>query len=253
MLTSLERAKRNGAKIVSINPLPETGNFRFKNPQDFKNPFTAVGGGTRLSDLWLPVKVNGDLALFKGIMKEMLAAEDQEPGSVFDHDFITKYTAGFEPLIDSIRAAPWEPVLASSGLTREQIRQAAQIAMDAKSLICCWAMGLTQHRNAVATLREIVNFLVLRGNIGRAGAGACPVRGHSNVQGDRTMGIWERPSPEFLDGLETAFGIPMPRENGFDVVNSIRRMRDGDVRVFVGLGGNFISAVSDTSVAEAAI
>ncbi len=253
MLTSLERAKRNGAKIVSINPLPETGNFRFKNPQDFKNPFTAVGGGTRLSDLWLPVKVNGDLALFKGIMKEMLAAEDQEPGSVFDNDFITKYTAGFEPLIDSIRAAPWEPILASTGLTREQIRQAAQIAMDAKSLICCWAMGLTQHRNAVATLREIVNFLLLRGNIGRPGAGACPVRGHSNVQGDRTMGIWERPSPRLLDSLAERYHFEPPRAIGTDVVDTIKAMHRGHIKVFFAMGGNFLSATPDTELTAEAL
>ena len=253
MLTSLERAKRNGAKIVSINPLPETGNFRFKNPQDFKNPFTAVGGGTRLSDLWLPVKVNGDLALFKGIMKEMLAVEDQEPGSVFDHDFITKYTAGFEPLIDSIRAAPWEPILASSGLTREQIRQTAQIAMDATRLICCWAMGLTQHRNAVATLREIVNFLLLRGNIGRPGAGVCPVRGHSNVQGDRTMGIWERPSPRLLDSLAERYHFEPPRAVGTDVVDTIKAMHRGHIKVFFAMGGNFLSATPDTELTAEAL
>jgi molybdopterin-dependent oxidoreductase alpha subunit len=253
MLTSLERAKRNGAKIVSINPLPETGNFRFKNPQDFKNPFTAVGGATRISDLWLPVKVNGDLALFKGIMKEMLVAEDQVPGSVFDHNFITKYTTGFEPLIDSIRAAAWEPILASSGLTREQIRQAAKIAMGARSLICCWAMGLTQHRNAVATLREIVNFLLLRGNIGRPGAGACPVRGHSNVQGDRTMGIWERPSPRLLDSLAERYHFEPPRAVGTNVVDTIKAMHRCQIKVFFALGGNFLSATPDTEFTAEAL
>ena len=253
MLTSLQRAKQHGAKIVSINPLPETGNFRFKNPQDFKNPVTAIGGGTRLSDLWLPVKVNGDLALFKGIMKEMLMAEDQKPGSVFDHDFITKYTAGFEPFIDSLRTAHWEPILASSGLTRDQIRQAAQIAMAAKNIICCWAMGLTQHRNAVATLRETVNFLLLCGNIGRPGAGACPVQGHSNVQGDRTMGIWERPSPQLLDKLAERYQFEPPRRAGTDVVETIKAMHRGRIKVFFGLGGNFLSATPDTEFTAEAL
>jgi molybdopterin-dependent oxidoreductase alpha subunit len=257
MLTSLEQAKRHGAKIVSINPLPETGNFRFKDPQGFKNPITAVratfGGGTRLSDLWLPVKVNGDLALFKGIMKEMLAAEDQMPGSILDHDFITKYTAGFEPFIDSLRVAPWEPILASSGLTRDQIRQTAHIAINAKSIICCWAMGLTQHRNAVATLREIVNFLLLRGNIGRPGAGACPVHGHSNVQGDRTMGIWERPSPKLLDRLAERYHFEPPREVGTDVVDTIKAMHRGRIKVFFAMGGNFLSATPDTEFTAAAL
>jgi molybdopterin-dependent oxidoreductase alpha subunit len=257
MLTSLERAKEHGAKIVSINPLPETGNFRFKNPQDFKNPITAVtttfGSGTQLSDLWLPVRINGDLALFKGIMKEMLTAEDREPGSVLDHDFITRYTAGFEPFIDSLRTAPWEPILASSALTRDQIRQTAQIAMNAKSIICCWAMGLTQHRNAVATLREIVNFLLLRGNIGRPGAGACPVGGHSNVQGDRTMGIGERPSSELLDQLTERYHFEPPREAGTDVVDTIKAMHRGRIKVFFAMGGNFLSATPDTDFTAEAL
>jgi molybdopterin-dependent oxidoreductase alpha subunit len=253
MLASLERAKRNGAKIVSINPLPETGNLRFKNPHDFKNPITAIGGGIRLSDLWLPVKVNGDLALFKGIMKEMLAAEDQQPESVFDHDFITKYTTGFGSFIDSLRTAPWEPILASSGLTRDQIRQAAQVAMNTNSIICCWAMGLTQHRNAVATLREIINFLLLRGNIGRPGAGACPVHGHSNVQGDRTMGIWERPSPELLDRLAERYHFEPPREAGTDVVDTIKAMHRSRIKVFCAMGGNFLSAAPDTEFTAEAL
>jgi molybdopterin-dependent oxidoreductase alpha subunit len=257
MLASLESAKRNGAKIVSINPLPETGNFRFTNPQDFKNPATAVtatfGGGTRLSDLWLPVKVNGDLALFKGIMKEMLAAEDQRSGSVLDYDFIAKFTAGFEPFIDSLRAAPWEAILASCGLTRDQIRQTAQIAMGAKRIICCWGVGLTQHRNAVATLKEIVNFLLLRGNIGRPGTGPCCVGGHSNVQGDRTMGICERPLPEFLDKLAEHYRFEPPRAPGTDVVDTIKAMHRGRIKVLFAMGGNFLSAAPDTELTAEAL
>ena len=206
MLTALEPAKENGAKIISVNPFPEVGNFRFKNPnpQSFKNP---AGGGReifrrralQLSDPWLQVKINGDLALFKGLMKELLEEERKSPGNIFDQSSspntrrVTRFVGALEWLVAEI--------LESSGLTRDQIRAAADIVLGSRNVICCWAMGLTQHKNSVATIREVVNFLLLRGNIGRAGAGVCPVRGHSNVQGDRTMGIWEKPTPLFLEKL----------------------------------------------------
>ncbi len=262
MLTSLQRAKsgRNGspgAKIVSINPLPEVGNFRFKNPQDLKNPVKAVemlaGSGTHLSDLWLPVRINGDVAALQGIMKEMLAAEDARPGSVFDLDFIREYTAGFDSFIAALRTASWDDILAGSGLTREQIRAAAEIAMSSKRIICCWAMGLTQHPNAVATIQEVMNFLLLGGNIGRPGAGPCPVRGHSNVQGDRTMGIWERMSDRFLDRLDAEFCFSSPRAHGKDTVEAIKAMHEGGIRFFFGLGGNFLSATPDTEYTARAL
>ncbi|MEP6821094.1 MAG: FdhF/YdeP family oxidoreductase [Chthoniobacterales bacterium] len=262
MLSSLQSAKRRGndgtgAKIVSINPMPEIGNFRFKNPQDLKNPLRVpgfvLGKGTELSDLWLPLRINGDVAVFKGMMKEMLAAEDARPGTVFDFDFIREYTAGYEGFIADLRAASWDDILASSGLTREKIRAAAEIAMKAKRIICCWAMGLTQHRNAVGTIQEILNFLLLGGNIGRPGTGPCPVRGHSNVQGDRTMGIWERMSEPFLQKLDDEFGFTSPREHGFDVVESIKQMHRGEVRVFMAMGGNFLSATPDTEYTAKAL
>jgi molybdopterin-dependent oxidoreductase alpha subunit len=262
MLTSLERAKQTredhpGAKIVSINPLPEVGNSRFKNPQDLKSPHRAAavffGGGTKLSDLWLPVRINGDVAVLKGIMKEMLDAEDNQPGSVFDHEFIRDYTAGIGEFIADLRATTWDDILTSSGVTRDQIRAAAEIAMQSKRIICCWAMGLTQHRNAVATIQEIVNFLLLGGNIGRRGAGPCPVRGHSNVQGDRTMGIWERMNEKFLGELGAEFGFEPPREDGTDTVETIKQMHDGQVRVFIGMGGNFLSATPDTEFTARAL
>src|SRR5437762_605712 len=148
----------------------------------------------------------------------MLAAEERNPGTVFDHDFIRAYTFGFDAFIADLRAASWDDILVSSGVSREQIRAAAEIAMQAKRIICCWAMGLTQQRNAVATIQEIINFLLLGGNIGRAGAGPCPVRGHSNVQGDRTMGVWERMSDSFLEKLGREFGFNPPREHGTDTV-----------------------------------
>jgi molybdopterin-dependent oxidoreductase alpha subunit len=251
MLTTLEAAKARGCKIVSINPLPEVGNFRFKNPQDFKNPLRALpalfGKGTSLSDLWLPVRINGDLALFQGIMKEMLAGEERQPGSVFDHEFIREHTTGFEAFIDDLGRASWEKICAGCGVERAQIREAAEIAMRSKRIIACWAMGLTQHKNAVATIQAVMNFLLLGGHIGRPGAGPCPVRGHSNVQGDRTMGIWERMNDGFLDKLGAEFGFAPPRDHGTDTVETLKAMRDGQIKVFFALGGNFLSATPDTN------
>ena len=262
MLTSLQRAKQArenhpGAKIVSINPLPEVGNFRFKNPQDLKNPLRAgavlFGDGTKLSDLWLPVRINGDVAVLKGIMKEMLADEAGRPTAIFDHEFIRNYTAGFDQFVADLRATSWDDILVSSGVTRSQIRAAAEIAMASKRIICCWAMGLTQHKNAVATIQEIINFLLLGGNIGRSGAGPCPVRGHSNVQGDRTMGIWEQMNEKFMTKLSHEFGFAPPREHGTDTVATIKQMHEGEICVFVGMGGNFLSATPDTEYTAKAL
>ena len=262
MLSSLQEAKRGrdgkpGAKIVSINPMPEVGNFRFKNPQDMKNPLripgVLFGPGLELSDLWLPIRINGDVAVMKGIMKEMLAEERKNPGTVFDHDFIDSYTVGFANFIESLEAASWEDILVSSGVTREMIRAAAEIAMKSKRIICCWAMGLTQHKNAVGSIQEIMNFLFLGGHIGRVGAGPCPVRGHSNVQGDRTMGIWERMNDSFMEKLGKEFGFIPPADHGADVVESIKLMHRGEIKVFIALGGNFLSATPDTEYTAAAL
>lgn len=262
MLTSLQRAKvarKDGtsAKIVSINPLPEVGNFHFKNPQDLKSvkraPSIVLGKGAALSDLWLPVRINGDMAVLKGIMKEMLAAEDARPGAVFDHAFIREHTVGFEEFIAALRAASWQEILASSGLSREQIRAAAEIAIGAKRIICCWAMGLTQHKNAVGTIQEVMNFLLLGGNIGRPGAGPCPVRGHSNVQGDRTMGIWEKMGGAFMERLGREFGFTPPTKHGADTVEAIKMMYEGKIRAFIGMGGNFLSATPDTEYTARAL
>jgi molybdopterin-dependent oxidoreductase alpha subunit len=257
MLTSLESAKRKGCRIVSINPLPETGNFRFKNPQDFMNPLKAVptllGQGTRLSDLWLPVRVGGDMAVLKGIIKEMLEAEARNPGAVLDQKFIREKTAGFAEFKKRIDATSWEGILHAGGLAREQIAAAAEIAIKAKKIICCWAMGLTQQAEAVATIQEIVNFLLLGGNIGRPGAGACPVRGHSNVQGDRTMGIWERMDEKFHAALDREFAFTSPRQHGLDVVQTIKAMHEGRVKVFFAMGGNFLSATPDTEFTARAL
>jgi molybdopterin-dependent oxidoreductase alpha subunit len=250
MLAALEAAKRRGATIVSVNPLPEVGVERFKNPQDFLNPLKALktlaGDGARLADLWLQPRIGGDLALFKGIMKEMLEVEEARPGTVFDAEFIAQHTAGLEALLVDLRATSWDQIVEACGVDRAQIRSAAEIAIRVKATICCWAMGLTQQPNAVETIQQVVNLLLLRGNIGRPGAGVCPVRGHSNVQGDRTMGIFERMPDWWLDRLDAEFGITSPRAHGLDTVDAIRAMHEGRLRVFVAMGGNFLSATPDT-------
>jgi molybdopterin-dependent oxidoreductase alpha subunit len=250
MLTTLETAKRGGASIVAVNPLPEAGLLRFKNPQ---RPGGVVGRGTLLADQFLQIRLGGDGALFGAVSRRLLEAEDAAPGTVLDRAFLQEHTTGFEAFAAHIRTLSDDDVRAATGLADAEIDELATRVMRARKIIVCWAMGLTQHRDAVATIREVVNFLLLRGNIGRPGAGVCPVRGHSNVQGDRTMGIHERPPARFLDALEAEFGVPVPRAYGLDVVNAIRAMRDGRVSVFVGMGGNFVAATPDSAVTERAI
>ena len=243
MLTELQKAARNGCKIVSVNPLPETGMIRFKNPQE---PLSLLTRGTPIACLHLPVRVNGDVALLKGLMKELLEADRQSGGQVLAHDFITHHTEGFAELTRDLDAESWDAIVEGSGVSRELIHEAAEIARTSERMICCWAMGITQHRNGVANVQSIANFALLRGQIGRRGAGLCPVRGHSNVQGDRTVGIWERMSDTFLEALGKEFGFQPPRQHGLDTVRTIAAMHDGRVKVFVGLGGNFLAATPDT-------
>jgi len=260
MMTHLERAKKNGAKIIAINPMPEPGFMEVvnPNPQEYRNPlrFAAnmlLNKGTPISDLWLPVRVNGDMAVMRGMMKEMLDEEERRPGRVFDREFIEQYTVGFDAFVRHLRATPWDVITEASGLTREQIRHAAHIAMDSKSIITCWAMGLTQHKNAVATIQEIMNFHLLGGHIGRPGAGPCPVRGHSNVQGDRTMGIWERITETFRNKLGAEFHFAPPRDPGTDTVETIKQMHAGKIQFFLGMGGNFLAASPDTEYTAEAL
>ena len=250
MLSTLEEAKTAGASIVSVNPLPEAGLMRFKNPQ---KPSGLVGGGTQLSDQFLQIRVNGDLALFQALGRLLLDAESTAPGSVLDSEFIAEHTSGFQEYCQHLRRLSWDDVLESTGLQRDEIQELADRLAAAERVIVCWAMGLTQHKNSVATIREIVNVLLLGGHLGRPGAGVCPVRGHSNVQGDRTMGIWEKPSAAFLDALRDQFGFEPPRNHGYDVVETIRAMRDGRVKVFFAVGGNFVAASPDTTVTAAAV
>ncbi|HSE32978.1 MAG TPA: FdhF/YdeP family oxidoreductase [Pyrinomonadaceae bacterium] len=250
MLSSLQRAKLNGAMLVHINPLPEAGMTRFKHPQDV---IGLVGGGTQLADLFLQVRINGDVALLKGISKAVLAEEERKPGSVLDQKFITNQTQGFVDFSAALRGVSWPEIVAQSGVAQEQIEAAAKIFVESDRTIFCWAMGLTQHRNAVANIQEIVNLMLLRGQLGEPGAGLCPVRGHSNVQGDRTMGIWERPTAVFLDRLGAEFGFEPPRDHGYDTVRAIEAMHSGVAKTFFALGGNFLSATPDTEFTAQAL
>jgi len=250
MLSELEKAARNGCKIVSVNPLAETGLIRFKNPQ---NPLRLLGPGTPIASLFLPVRINGDVALLKGIMKAMLEEDRQQGGRILAHDFIAQYTEGFDALRADLEAESWTRIVESSGVSRELIREACAIACASERTIFCWAMGITQHENGVANVQSIANLALLRGQIGRRGAGLCPVRGHSNVQGDRTVGIWEKMSAEFIAALGKEFGFTPPQEHGTDAVKTIRAMHDGRIKVFVGLGGNFLSAAPDTQFTAQAL
>ncbi|WP_327356855.1 FdhF/YdeP family oxidoreductase [Streptomyces sp. NBC_01304] len=244
MLSALEKAKAGGAKIITVNPLPEAGMERFKNPQTPQGMLK----GTALTDLFLQIRLGGDQALFRLLNKLILQTE----GAV-DELFVREHTHGYEEFRAAAAQADWDETLTATGLTREAIDEALRMILASRRTVVCWAMGLTQHKHAVPTIREVVNFLLLRGNIGRPGAGVCPVRGHSNVQGDRTMGIFERPAPAFLDALEKEFGFAPPRHHGLDVVRSIRALRDGEAKVFFAMGGNFVAASPDTEVTEAAM
>lgn len=250
MLAALQKAKRNGCQLVHINPLPEVGMTRFKHPQDFLG---WVGEGTMLADLFLQVRINGDVALLKGIAKALLAEEEKGTRQVLDHEFIASYTSGFAEFAAAIKNASWNEIAEGSGIAQPQIEAAAKIFFESERTIFCWAMGLTQHKNAVANIQEIVNLMLLRGQIGKPGAGLCPVRGHSNVQGDRTMGIWERPTDAFLSNLGSEFNFEPPRRHGYDTVNAIAAMHDQKARVFFALGGNFLSATPDTEYTAAAL
>lgn len=255
MLSSLAAAKAAGARMIAINPLPEVGLTSFVDPNPQHGDLFGVLGfkPAKLADLHLPVRIGGDMAVVKGLMKILLERERRSPGSVFDHEFIAANTVGFDDVIESLDAAEMDEIIAASGLSREQFEAAAEMIADARSFITCWAMGVTQHTDAVATIQDIVNLHLLRGAIGKAGAGLCPVRGHSNVQGDRTMGIWEKMTPVFRANLEREFGFVTPRNDGLNTVESITAMADGRAKVFFAMGGNFAAASPDTDAVSAAL
>jgi molybdopterin-dependent oxidoreductase alpha subunit len=250
MLTTLEAAARRGCRIVSINPLRERGLVRFRHPQQLNG---LLGSGTPLAERFVRVRVGGDVALLKGVMKELLALEAERPGRVLDGDFLAQHTIGFDALRDSLAAVRWEDLERGAGLPRRAMRELAELYAASERTIACWAMGLTQHQHGVANVQELMNLLLLRGNLGRPGAGPCPVRGHSNVQGDRTMGIWERPSAALLDALEREFGFAPPRAPGFSSIEAVRALHAGRARFFMALGGNFAAACPDTAFTEEAL
>jgi len=250
MLTTLQRAARRGATIVSVNPLSEAGVTRFKHPQEVLH---LLGSGTRIASHFVQVRLSGDLALFKGLCKEILEEEAKRPERIVNRSFIEQRTSGFADFQTSLAAVSWDDIVEQSGISRSQIREIAQLAMRSKAMIACWAMGLTQQRHTVATIQEVVNLMLLGGHMGRPGAGVCPVRGHSNVQGDRTMGIWERMPDSFLDKLRDLFCFEPPRKHGWDVVDSIKAMHRGDGKVFFAMGGNFLSATPDTEFTAQAL
>lgn len=250
MLSSLEETKRNGGKIVAVNTLPEAGLLRFKHPQ---RPRGIIGKGTQIADQFLHIRAGGDLALFQALNLLLLEAEDANPGTVIDHTFIEKNTIGFEAFEKHARQVTWDHIHDATGLSREEIDEVFERVMKAESVIVCWAMGLTQHKHGVPSIREVINFLMLRGNIGKPGAGACPVRGHSNVQGDRTMGVWERMPRKFLDSLGKEFGFTPPSHHGLDAVDGIRAMYEKRAKFFLGVAGNFVRATPDSEVTEQAM
>jgi molybdopterin-dependent oxidoreductase alpha subunit len=251
MLSTLEQAVQRGAEIVAINPLREAGLIGFAHPQ---NPAAMLGKVTPLASQFIRVRVNGDMALFRGLAKCLLGRDSECAGCVVDRDFIAQHTLDFEAYETCVNGTPWEEIERMSGVARQEIENLADVILRReKRLITCWAMGLTQHRNAVATIREVVNVHLMLGAIGKSGAGLCPVRGHSNVQGDRTMGIFEKMPEWFLAALDRECGIEAPRADGLDTVASIRAMHDGSATVFFGLGGNFLQASPDTDFTAAAL
>ncbi|MEU4969365.1 FdhF/YdeP family oxidoreductase [Streptomyces smyrnaeus] len=250
MLSALEETKRNGGQVVAVNTLPEAGLMRFKNPQKARG---VIGRGTAVADQFVHIRAGGDLALFQALNRMLLEAEDGAPGTVLDHDFIRNHTTGFTDFAEHARTVAWEDLLEATGLPREEIEAVFDRVLESKKIIVCWAMGLTQHKHGVPTIREVINFLMVRGNLGRPGTGACPVRGHSNVQGDRTMGVWEQMPQEFLDALEREFGFTPPTPHGLDAVNGIRAMYEGRAKVFLGVAGNFVRATPDSAVTEEAM
>ena len=250
MLSSLQAARRAGARIVAINPLREAGLLKFQHPQE---PWSFLGGGTELATHYLQVKINGDLALLQGVGKLLLAREAKAPGSALDRAFVDGRTEGFEEWRRALASRSFAELERQSGIALAQMEELAGLLSGSSRIISCWAMGLTQHKNSVATIQEVVNLHLARGAVGKPGAGLCPVRGHSNVQGDRTMGIDEKPRPAFLDALDQATGIRSPRHAGVDVVEAIKGMHRGELKVFLAMGGNFLSATPDTEYTAAAL
>ncbi|MEC3907764.1 FdhF/YdeP family oxidoreductase [Tamlana sp. 2201CG12-4] len=249
MLTALEKCKKNGGKIIAVNPLPEAGLIKFTNPQ---NPVKLLTGGTQIADVFVPITINGDVAFFKAILLKLLEEEEQK-GGVFDKEFIDTYTSGYEVFLSDLKTYDFDKCLEASGVSKQIFEEVFDLIFNNNKIIICWAMGLTQHENAVDNIRELVNLLLLKGSVGKEGAGTCPVRGHSNVQGDRTVGIWEAAPQAFLDKIEAKYGFKPTVKHGYSVIEAIKAMYEKKAKVFFGMGGNFISAVPDTAYSARAM
>jgi len=249
MLSALEKCKDRGGKIIAVNPLKEAGLIQYTNPQSAKRMVT---GGVDLADLYLQVQVNGDIACLKAIMLKLLELDKEQPG-IIDHDFISEHTSGYRDFLIDLEQQSLEECIAESGISLSQINHAAQLLAKNEKIIICWAMGITQHANGVQNVQEIVNLLLLKGAVGKPGAGPCPVRGHSNVQGDRTMGIWEKMPVGFMNNLGKAFDFIPPQDHGYATVPAIKAMHDRRAKVFIGMGGNFVSATPDTDYTAEAL
>ena len=245
MLTALEKMKENGGRMISVNPLPETGLMRFVNPQ---RPLKIATRGTDLTDLYLQVKVNEDQSLIRAWLKILYEREKQSPGTYFDREFIRDHTSGYEGLAQLLEDTDLDECIANTGLTRDEIEETAGLIHGSRNVIICYAMGLTQHENSVDTIKELVNLLLAKGSIGKPGAGICPVRGHSNVQGDRTVGVWDKLKPELAAALRNHYNFEPPTEDGYDVVKTMHAMEEGRVKFFFAMGGNFVSATPDTEL-----
>ncbi len=249
MLKSLQEAARNGCKIVAVNPMPEASLIGFSDPQEAGSYF---GKRTSLAHLYLQPVINGDMALIRGIVKATLEAHGRF-GNIIDNDFILNHSSGFELYKQTVLETPWEVLVSASGIDKIQILEAAEIYYNAKNVIACWCLGIAHHRNSVETIREIINLLLLRGNIGKPGAGVCPVRGHSNIQGIRSVGVGENMPVAFLEAMERHFPINIPRKPGMSVIPAIKSMAEGKTKVLISLGGNLASAVPDTTYTEQAL
>ena len=244
MLSALSSCKRNGGSVLSINPLEEAAMKRFKHPQEI---FGMLGRGTQIADDHIPVRINGDSALFKGFAKIILENDSQ------NHDFIKSNTNGYDDFVNHLNQTEWDDIVSMSGISKDRILEIGNVISKSKSMIVCWAMGITQHKNSVSTIHDIVNLLLLGGHFGRPGAGVCPVRGHSNVQGDRTVGINHHPSESFLSAIDNEFGITSPRNSGVDTVQLIQGALEKEFDVLLCMGGNLLSAMSDTKTTAKAI
>jgi len=249
MLSALQKCKENGGKIIAVNPLKEAGLIKFKNPQEVNG---ILGNGVNITDLYLQVKINQDVPLFKLLLKKLIE-RDKEQSGVLDHDFIQEKTQGWDEVVADLANYDEQDLIEACGIDSKEIEEAVKLLANGKKIIICWAMGLTQHKNGVENIKECVNLLLAKGSIGKPGAGTCPVRGHSNVQGDRTVGIVHHASQEFNQSIKEVFGFDAPEQDGLDTVGAIKAMHEEPGKVFVALGGNFLSAASDTSYTAKAL